>query len=351
MKQPPSTALRVQAPGRLHLGFLDPAGTLGRRFGSLGLVVDGLETVLELGHAERDAFSAADTLCAAELPRARAHLDALRRATGQTASLHLHIAQVLPAHAGFGSGTQLALALGRAFSSLFGLSLPTAKIARLTGRGLRSGVGIAGFDQGGLLLDGGPRADGEPAPLISRITLPAAWRVLLVIDPRVQGVHGDQEKAALAALTPLPREAAAEICHEVLMRVLPGAAGAEFAPFAAGLTRVQRLLGGHFAPAQAGQVFASAAVGRLIEWVGAHTPAGVGQSSWGPTGFAVLPSADAAEAIVAAARAAGLVDAALVLHTVRAREHGAALTALDAVSSTLALDAVSSSLSPTPQNA
>ena len=325
-------ALRVQAPGRLHLGFLDPAGTLGRRFGSLGLVVDGLETVLELQRAGCDEFSGADAACAAELPRARAHLESLRRATGQAAPLHLHIAQALPAHAGFGSGTQLALAVGRAFSSLLGLAIPTAKIARLTGRGLRSGVGIAGFDQGGLLLDGGPRADGEPAPLISRIALPSAWRVLLVIDPRVRGLNSDEEKAALATLAPLPREGAAEICHEVLMRVLPGAAGAEFAPFAAGLTRVQRLLGQHFAPAQGGQVFASAAVGRLIEWIGAHTPAGVGQSSWGPTGFAVLPSADAAEAIVAAAHAAGMVDAALVLHTVRAREHGAVLETLASLS-------------------
>jgi beta-RFAP synthase len=321
-------ALRVRAPGRLHLGFMDPAGTLGRRFGSLGLVVDGLETVVELQRAAHDDLGAADAAAAAELPRARAHLDALRRATGQTAPLHLHIAQALPAHAGFGSGTQLALAVGRAFSSLFGLALPTAKIARLTGRGQRSGVGIAGFDQGGLLLDGGPRADGEPAPLISRIVLPSAWRVLLVLDPRLRGLNGDAEKAALATLAPLPREGAAEICHEVLMRVLPGAAGAEFAPFAAGLTRVQRLLGQHFAPAQGGQVFASAAVGRLIDWVGAHTPAGVGQSSWGPTGFAVLPSAGAAEAIVSAARAAGIVDAALVLHTVRARDHGAVVELL-----------------------
>jgi beta-ribofuranosylaminobenzene 5'-phosphate synthase len=325
-------AVRVRAPGRLHLGFMDPAGTLGRRFGSLGLVVDGLHTTVELrrlGHDEgRDKFSAADAPAAAELPRARAHLDALRRATGQTAPLHLHIAQALPAHAGFGSGTQLALAVGRAFSAVFGLALPTAKIARLTGRGQRSGVGIAGFDQGGLLLDGGPRADGEAAPLISRIVLPSAWRVLLVIDARLRGLNGDAEKAALATLAPLPREGAAEICHEVLMRVLPGAAGAEFAPFAAGLTRVQRLLGQHFALAQGGQVFVSAAVGRLIDWVGAHTPAGVGQSSWGPTGFAVLPSADAANAIIVAAHTAGIVDAALVLHTVRARDHGAVVELL-----------------------
>ena len=63
----PSTrqgGLTLYAPGRLHLGFLDPAGTLGRPFGSLGLVIDGFETVLELAvtaatHAEnREAAEA-----------------------------------------------------------------------------------------------------------------------------------------------------------------------------------------------------------------------------------------------------------------------------------------------------
>jgi beta-ribofuranosylaminobenzene 5'-phosphate synthase len=327
------SAVRVQAPGRLHLGFLDPAGTLGRRFGSLGLVVDGPATVVELRRAGHDTASADGAQASGELPRALQHLAALRRATTQTAPLQLRLAEVLPTHAGFGSGTQLALAVGRAFCALFGLDIATAEIARLTGRGLRSGVGIAGFDQGGLLLDGGPRADGAPAALLSRIDLPSDWRVLLVLDPRTRGLSGSDEKQALATLPGLPREAAAAICHEVLMRILPGAAGAEFAPFAAGLTRMQRLLGEHFAPAQQGGIFTSAAVGRALEWVAAHTPAGIGQSSWGPTGFAVLPSADAAQQIVAAARAAGVVDAALDLRIVGGCSHGALLTPLDSLTS------------------
>ena len=32
--------VRVHAPGRLHFGFLDLHGGLGRRFGSLGLALD-----------------------------------------------------------------------------------------------------------------------------------------------------------------------------------------------------------------------------------------------------------------------------------------------------------------------
>ena len=37
----PAAAVSVLAPARLHLGFLDPSGTLGRRFGSLGMMIDG----------------------------------------------------------------------------------------------------------------------------------------------------------------------------------------------------------------------------------------------------------------------------------------------------------------------
>ena len=319
---------RVHAPGRLHLGFLDPSATLGRRFGSLGLVVEGFETIVDLRPARRDVSSATGPDESTELPRALAHLETLRGISGRRDPLDLHIAQVLPAHAGFGSGTQLALAVGHAFCRLHDLRYGSSELARLLGRGQRSGVGIAGFDRGGLLLDGGPRADGTPAPLISRLALPPQWRVLLVLDPRRRGLSGAGEKAALARLAPLPREAAAEVCHEVLMRVLPGAAAGEFDAFALGLSRMQAILGGHFAPAQDGSAFASAAVRRAIEAVAAHTPAAIGQSSWGPTGFAVLPSSAAAEAALAAARAAGAVDAALAVHVVRSRDHGASITAL-----------------------
>ncbi|NML45585.1 beta-ribofuranosylaminobenzene 5'-phosphate synthase [Ramlibacter sp. G-1-2-2] len=318
----PAGRVRVHAPARLHLGFLDPGASLGRAFGSLGLAIAGPETALDLSRAEADCFDAAPG-CAAALERARAHLETLRQATGMRAPVALRLRSALPAHVGLGSGTQLAVALGRAFSELFGLDMESARIAALLGRGARSGVGIAAFDQGGLLLDGGPRADGGPPALLARIALPPAWRVLLVLDARLHGLSGAAEKAALARLAPLPREAAAEICHQVLMRILPGAAGAEFAPFAAGITRMQEVLGAHFAPAQDGSAFTSAAAGRLLRWMSARAGAGIGQSSWGPAGFAILPSEAAARELLAEARAGGLVDPALDLLVTAARNHGA----------------------------
>lgn len=320
-----TVGVSVAAPGRLHLGFLDPSASLGRRFGSLGLVVGGLQTRLTLKRAAAARLSAGTPDGEAELARAAEHLTTLQAHTGRDEPLHLHMAEALPAHAGFGSGTQLALAVGRAFAALHGLDLATAEIARLLGRGLRSGIGIAAFDQGGLLLDAGPGADGSPAPLLSRLALPAAWRVLLVLDPARDGLSGAPEKEAIEALPRFPQEAAAAVCHEVLMRVLAGAASGDFAAFAAGLSRVQALVGGHFAPAQGGSLYASPEVARVCEWIARHETAGVGQTSWGPTGFAILPSAAAAERVQEAARAAGVVDAALRLRIVAPRAAGAAV--------------------------
>ena len=329
--------IEVRAPARLHLGFLDPGAALGRRFGSLGVVVDGPQTVVRLAWTDGadDEVVATCSEAAQELARASAHLRRLRerlplaRARTGASALRLELAEVLPPHAGLGSGTQLALAIGRAYAELGGTATSTADLARLLGRGARSGVGIAGFDHGGLLLDGGPGLDGRPAPLISRIALPPFWRVLLVLDERVQGLSGSAEQRAMAMLPPFPAERAAELCHQVLMRVLPGAADADFRAFAQGITRVQQLLGGHFAPAQDGHAYTSPAVERLLAWIETHAtglldlPAAVGQSSWGPTGFAFVPNSAAADALLAGARAAGALDPALRVSVVRARSQGA----------------------------
>jgi hypothetical protein len=47
----------VFAPARLHLGFLDLDGGLGRRFGGLGLTIDGFGTRLRMAPASAPAAS------------------------------------------------------------------------------------------------------------------------------------------------------------------------------------------------------------------------------------------------------------------------------------------------------
>src|SRR5262249_55530814 len=197
--------------------------------------------------------------------------------------------------------------------------------ARALGRGKRSGIGVAAFDRGGFLLDGGPGKD-APAPLLARVDFPEAWRVLLVLDPRGAGLHGDDEGRALARLEPMPRTTAAHLGHLTLMRILPALHEADFAPFANAITEIQRVIGAYFAPAQGGSAYTSAEVAQVVEWLGANFETAIGQSSWGPTGFAIFASQADADRAVDRARAAGQVAAPLALHVVKGRNHGALMS-------------------------
>ncbi len=319
-------AVQVEAPSRLHLGFLDPSASLGRRFASLGLVVDGFPTRIAIAPADHDSVVLGAGCGEADRTRIANHLARLRRETGFDEPLAVSLEAAPPAHSGFGSGTQLALAFGRAFCARHGLDIPARRIAAMLGRGERSGVGIAGFDHGGLILDGGPSPDGQAAPMLARVVFPAQWRVLIVLDERVTGLCGNAERVAMDRLPPFPRALAADLCHQVLMRILPGAMEAAFEPFAEGISSVQSLIGDYFAPAQGGSMYTSAAVARLLEWIRPRYTAGIGQSSWGPTGFAILRSAAEAEAVIAAALADGVVDPALRLVVGRARNSGATVS-------------------------
>ena len=73
----------------------------------------------------------------------------------------LNLVHSIPAHVGLGSGTQLGLAVGAALARLAGLQLSTDEIALAVGRGLHSGIGIATFQHGGFVLDGGRRIISE----------------------------------------------------------------------------------------------------------------------------------------------------------------------------------------------
>ncbi len=316
----PAAAVSVTAPARLHLGFLDPSGTLGRRYGSLGMMIDGMATQVRVAQAEADDVEATPGV-GHELPRLRRLVRQLKGATGRKEPLAVRISEALPPHVGLGSGTQLALALGRAFSELHGLGLSTPAVASLLDRGGRSGIGIAGFDHGGVLVDGGPRAGAIAPPVLARFDFPTEWRVILVQDKARSGLHGDSEKEGIARLPLFERARAAHLCHLVLMQILPALAEADFAPFAAGLSELQAIVGEYFAPAQGG-IYTSPAVAQLMRWIADRHPAGIGQSSWGPTAFAILPSEAQAQEVLRDARASGAIGE-LVASIVAGRNHGA----------------------------
>ena len=297
-------AVRVIAPARLHLGFLDLNGSLGRQFGSIGLAIDQPRTEITLSRSEHFDASGPDRDRALELLRRYA------QTFSPSAAYRVDVNSAIPPHSGLGSGTQLALAIGSALMALEGLDRSASKLGELVDRGARSAIGMAAFESGGFIVDGGRGANAGVPPILVRADFPEAWRVLLILDPNAAGVHGDAETKAFANLPPLPDSAAAHVCRLVLMQLVPGLMEADIEVFGAAVAEIQSIIGGHFAAAQGGGPWTSPAVGRITQKFGHAGAFGIGQSSWGPTGFAFAASHEIAEhlydSLIEDARAEGL---------------------------------------------
>lgn len=281
-------AVRVRATARLHLGFLDLNGGLGRRFGSLGMALDGPETAVTLTRATHE------NVTGHEQQRVRQYLAILQSVPGLSGPHRVHVASSIPPHSGLGSGTQLALALAAGLRSLHGQRPDLAGDAARLARGARSGVGIALFQSGGVALDGGRGAASIVPPPLARLPVPEAWRVLLLRDPARQGLSGASEHAAFAALPPMKDTTADRLCRLATMQALPALAEGDLASFGAAVTEIQRLVGAYFAPAQGGAACVSPAVGAALEILTRAGATGLGQTSWGPTGFAFAADDDEA---------------------------------------------------------
>ena len=78
-----------------------------------------------------------------------------------------------------------------------------------------------------------------------------------------------------------------------------------------------------------GGIYSSPAVAAALQAIAANQTAGVGQSSWGPTGFAFVESAGEAERALAAVRAASRDTPAIAYAVVTGRNRGATWRAAD----------------------
>jgi beta-ribofuranosylaminobenzene 5'-phosphate synthase len=291
-RSPSPASVTVTVPARLHLGFLDLNGGLGRRFGSIGLAINGLKTSITFNPASQLRVTGPEN------ERVRGYLQAMQRALGIKNSCHVRIDEVVPAHAGLGSGTQIALAVAAGVRRLHGLPLDVRGDAIRLERGARSGVGIGLFDQGGLVVDGGRGPLTTAAPLVSRMPFPEQWRILVVLDPHRQGVHGPDEREMFSKLAPSSDGEAAHLCRLVLMKALPALAECDIASFGSAIKEMQALLGDYFAAIQGGSRFSSPDVAAALAALEDEGAYGIGQSSWGPTGFAFAPSAEEANRLI-----------------------------------------------------
>ena len=287
---PPS--ITVTIPARLHLGFLDLNGGLGRRFGSIGLAITNLRTRIALRHASKNQVAGQ------ERERVLRHVEKMTQRLALYNGYAVDVLDVVPAHAGLGSGTQLALAVAAGVRRLHDLPLDIEGDAIHLGRGGRSGIGVGLFHRGGLVVDGGCSGNQVPAPIVSHLAFPDRWRVIVVLDPMRRGIHGADEAAAFAKLPPFPAGDAARLCRLVIMKALPAVVDHDIVSFGSAIKELQACVGDYFATAQGGTRFTSTDVAAMLTALDREGAFGIGQSSWGPTGFAFAPTAEEADRLV-----------------------------------------------------
>ena len=285
----------VSAPARLHMGFIDLSGSLGRHFGSIGVALNEIGTRLTLSKSDRRLITGPSA------QRAERCLSQLCSAMSVSDQVNITIETAIPEHVGLGSGTQMALAIGSALNAYYRLGLTVREIASVMDRGLRSGIGIGVFEHGGLVVDGGRGEKTDIPPVLVHLDVPENWRFILVFDRRGQGLHGEQEIAAFEALPPFPQQEAEHLCYRIMMQALPAIAEHDLHQFGQVISQLQIAVGKHFAPAQGG-IYASMEVGNAMSWLMKRGAVAIGQTSWGPTGFCAVENPELAETIVKQAK-------------------------------------------------
>ncbi len=295
----------VKAPARLHFGFIDPDGSSGRRFGSIGLAIDEPAAMIEAAPA--DGLSAVGKESRRVLALARRFLRHYNLRQG----VHVSVKTTIPAHAGLGSGTQLALSVASALARLFSIDASVRELAAVMGRGARSGIGIAAFEQGGFVVDAGRRMNAtDPRlahsgidsthivdltpPTIVRYPFPEEWTFVVAIPHVGRGLAGVAEVRAFGRLALRPATASGRLSRILLMRMLPAILERDPVAFGEALTSIQRIVGNWFRSVQGG-IFATTQGAELARAMSRAGALGVGQSSWGPAVYGLTTDQDQAD--------------------------------------------------------
>jgi beta-ribofuranosylaminobenzene 5'-phosphate synthase len=275
--------VKVTTSARLHLGFLDLNGDLGRLYGSIGVTVKAPKTQLTIEDHEGLVIGEMDDQLK---KRTSSFLKAFSEHFKTVPKGIINLEKHIPEHKGLGSGSQLGLALATALTKICNIKENNHALARIAGRGLRSGIGITAFEKGGFIIDGGKtivsgkKQCTEPPKAIMRYAFPSSWHFVLVIPEKKVGLSGEQEKEAMGYVSP-SRKISEEICRLTMMQLLPALIDEDLEKFGDAVSEIDIRTGTFFKPVQGGIYSEKSSYGIIRHMIDSGA-AGAGQSSWGP---------------------------------------------------------------------
>jgi len=273
----------ITTPSRLHLTLIDMNASIGRVDGGIGLTLDEPSIIIK---AEKS-----DTV---EITGNSEHLERMRNSAvlllPHGEGIHIRIEKDYPSHVGLGSGTQAALAAGMAVNMIYNLDLSVYDLAIKVGRGGTSGIGVAAFEKGGFILDGGhkfsekkaflPSAASKlpPAPVLLRKDFPD-WDIVVAI-PEQKGASSKKEVNIFKEKCPVPLREVEGLSHIILMQMLPALIEEDIVTFGKSINSIQEI---GFKKMEVELQPISVKLMEALRGGGAY---GAGMSSFGPTVYA-----------------------------------------------------------------
>lgn len=294
--------IRVRTGSRLHFGLFSlPAEQAGpwlnqegeptiprRQFGGVGLMIrePGIQLIVDCA----ESWSADGPLAERALRFAQRYCQSV----GSSQCFRIHVQSAGPEHVGLGTGTQLGLGVASAIAHLTEQPWQdrfAETLARHIGRGARSAVGIHGFQAGGFIVEAGKTSAEQVGTGVFRVNFPEDWHILLILPRGVQGAHGQAEVSAFTQLArrSLDDRDTEALCRIVLLGMLPAIFEGDLDAFGEALYDFNRRVGAMFQQAQGG-IYAHARLEQIVRCLRELGIKGVGQSSWGPAIFAVVPA-------------------------------------------------------------
>jgi beta-ribofuranosylaminobenzene 5'-phosphate synthase len=236
--------IKITTPCRLHMTLIDMNGEIGRMDGGAGLTLSPPNIKIIAEEAEGITIEGLQGFADRMKKAAQAILP-------EGKGVRINVEEAFPAHVGFGSGTQSALAAAAAVNELYGLGKSVRELSYAVKRGGTSGIGATAFEKGGFIVDGGhkfkdkgaflPSAASRvpPGPVLFRENFPD-WDMVVAI-PNEKGMHDQEEIDIFKKFCPLPIEEVREISHVVLMQMMPAVIEQDIESFGAAVNHVQNV--------------------------------------------------------------------------------------------------------------
>jgi beta-ribofuranosylaminobenzene 5'-phosphate synthase len=291
------TNVKIVTPSRLHFGLIDLSGTLGRIDGGIGVALSQPNVILTAAFSDSDSDRVTgDSGKSREIVelvgRIKTYFDL-------TDHFKITLEETIPGHVGLGGTTQLYLAVARAIAELCSLDVSTRELGICVARGGTSGIGVAAFEGGGLILDFGhsfgvlkqkqsfmPSSKAKaPPPHFLRFSVPDDWFFVCGI-PRAERVHGSRESSIFEKYCPIESEDVACLCHLLLMKIVPAAVECDIESFGEGLNRMQ------FLGFKKIEIDLQRDVVKKLMVALSERAFGAGLSSFGPTVYALAQGMD-----------------------------------------------------------